>query len=352
MPRSRALSQAQVAYAAGIAEATGSPKRHRCSAWAAQQRKRMDGLIEQRATLFSPAGDRRLVPSVFQSLIYLLLVAALALLHAAGRATPPRSGRSSCSSSRRLERPAGQAAYQGLSQSLPFIERTQEPSGRYLASAPRRKAHLPLRSADARLRARLLRLPAGQPRSPTSASRCAQRSDRHHRPVGRRQVHADPAAAAAARTERAATWSTACPAQDFRRDDWHRRVAYVPQEPRLIHASVAENIRYFRDIDRRADRAGRRGWRTSTTTIMSWDKRLRDGRRAPRRRRLRRPAAAHLPGAGAGSAAEVLVLDEPTSALDPHSETLIQESLTALKQRPDDCSSSPTACRRSTSATG
>jgi ABC-type multidrug transport system fused ATPase/permease subunit len=27
----------------------------------------------------------------------------------------------------------------------------------------------------------------------------------------------------------------------------------------------------------------------------------------------------------------VLVLDEPTSALDPHSETLIQESLTALK---------------------
>jgi ATP-binding cassette, subfamily B, bacterial len=28
---------------------------------------------------------------------------------------------------------------------------------------------------------------------------------------------------------------------------------------------------------------------------------------------------------------EVLVLDEPTSALDPHSETLIQESLTALR---------------------
>ncbi len=28
---------------------------------------------------------------------------------------------------------------------------------------------------------------------------------------------------------------------------------------------------------------------------------------------------------------EVLVLDEPTSALDPHSEALIQESLTALK---------------------
>src|SRR5205814_8684870 len=28
---------------------------------------------------------------------------------------------------------------------------------------------------------------------------------------------------------------------------------------------------------------------------------------------------------------QVLVLDEPTSALDPHSETLIQESLTALR---------------------
>jgi ABC-type multidrug transport system fused ATPase/permease subunit len=37
--------------------------------------------------------------------------------------------------------------------------------------------------------------------------------------------------------------------QQFRQDDWQARVAYVPQEPRLVHASVAENIRYFRDLD-------------------------------------------------------------------------------------------------------
>ena len=49
---------------------------------------------------------------------------------------------------------------------------------------------------------------------------------------------------------------------------------------------------------------------------------------------------------------QVLVLDEPTSALDPHSETLIQESLTALEERADAVHRSPTACRRSTCATG
>ncbi len=50
------------------------------------------------------------------------------------------------------------------------------------------------------------------------------------------------------------------PAEGFRREDWYRQVSYVPQEPRLLHATVAENIRFFRDIDdaqvQRAARAG------------------------------------------------------------------------------------------------
>ena len=33
----------------------------------------------------------------------------------------------------------------------------------------------------------------------------------------------------------------------FAREDWHRQVSYVPQEPRLLHASVVENIRFFRE---------------------------------------------------------------------------------------------------------
>ena len=63
----------------------------------------------------------------------------------------------------------------------------------------------------------------------------------------------------------------------IRREDWHRLVAYVPQEPRLLHASVADNIRFFRDIDDEAvERAARLarihediiGWADGYETIV------------------------------------------------------------------------------------
>ena len=109
-----------------------------------------------------------------------------------------------------------------------------------------------------------------------------------------------------------------------------RQVAYVPQEPRLLHASVAENIRFFRDLDDEAvERAGRlarihddiMGWPNGYDTIVGPRADAVSGGQQ-QRICLARALAARP---------EVLVLDEPTSALDPHSETLIQESLTALK---------------------
>jgi ABC-type multidrug transport system fused ATPase/permease subunit len=118
--------------------------------------------------------------------------------------------------------------------------------------------------------------------------------------------------------------------EQFARRDWHRLVAYVPQEPRLLHASVAENIRFFREIDdgevERAARLARihediTGWTEGYDTIVGPRADAVSGGQQQRiclaRALVARP--------------QVLVLDEPTSALDPHSETLIQESLTALK---------------------
>ncbi len=48
------------------------------------------------------------------------------------------------------------------------------------------------------------------------------------------------------------------------RKDWETRVAYVPQDPHLIHATVADNIRYLRNIPD-AEVKGPPAWLISTT---------------------------------------------------------------------------------------
>ena len=106
-------------------------------------------------------------------------------------------------------------------------------------------------------------------------------------------------------------------------------LAFVAQEPRLVHASVADNIRFFRDLDIPAiERAGMLarihddviGWPEGYNTVVGPRADAVSGGQQQRICLARGLAA--LP--------EVLVLDEPTSALDPRSETLIHESLIGL----------------------
>ncbi|HEY2718558.1 MAG TPA: ABC transporter ATP-binding protein, partial [Solirubrobacteraceae bacterium] len=120
------------------------------------------------------------------------------------------------------------------------------------------------------------------------------------------------------------------PAESFARDDWYRQVSYVPQEPRLLHATVAENIRFFRELsDEQVERAARLA--RIHDDIVSWPGGY-DAIVGPRADAVSGGQQQRICLARALAAdPDVLVLDEPTSALDPQSEALISASLRAIR---------------------
>jgi ABC-type multidrug transport system fused ATPase/permease subunit len=122
------------------------------------------------------------------------------------------------------------------------------------------------------------------------------------------------------------------PARSFARSDWQRRVTYVPQDPQVFTGTIADNIRFYRDIDDPAvERAARLAHIHEEIVARPAGYATVIGQRADavsggQRQRicLARALAGHP---------DVLVLDEPTSALDLASEAAIQASLAELHGR-------------------
>ncbi len=331
--RARALSQSQMEYAGGIGEAIRVAEDTQVFGVAAGQRARIDLLVDTARDLFFRTWlIGRLVPNLYQSMIYLLLVAGLAGLYAAGG-----SHAASLGAVVLLLVRAGtngqqvQTAYQGLRQSLPFIERLQQAERRYAQSTP----------VDGGRPLPQIRTLAFEGVSFAYRTGRPVLSDVSFEVAGGEAIGIVGPSGAGKSTlvqillrlrmqDHGRYLVNGVPAEQFARSDWNRRVAYVSQEPRLVHASVAENIRYFRDLDPEAvQRAGRLArihddvvaWPQGYETIVGPRADAVSGGQQ-QRICLARALAARP---------EVLVLDEPTSALDPHSEMLIQESLTALK---------------------
>jgi ABC-type multidrug transport system fused ATPase/permease subunit len=224
-----------------------------------------------------------------------------------------------------------QTYYQQLRQSLPFVERLRSAEKRYGESAPRRgEKPLPairtiafddvsfayeggvpaLKGVSFDIRAgEAIGVvgPSGAGKSTLAQLLLQLRVPTH----GRYLVNGEPSAL-------------------FAPEDWQRQVAYVPQAPHLIHATVADNIAYYRDLPQEEIELAARLARIEGD-ILSW----REGyatRVGPRADAVSGGQAQRLCLARAlAGRPEVLLLDEPTSALDPASERLIQESLVGLK---------------------
>jgi ATP-binding cassette subfamily B protein len=331
--RSRSLSEAQVGYAAGIAEASRVAEETQVFGVGDAQRERIGGFIATaRALYYRAQMIGKLIPNLYQSLIYLVLVLGLAALEVAGRGHAASLGAVILLLVR-----AGsygqqvQSAYQGLSQSMPFIERTQDAAERYLESRPVQGVEPLARIETMAFQDVTFAYAPGRPvLSDISFKVTHSEAIGIIGPSGAGKSTLVQILLQLRSPETGLYLVNGEPVERFSREDWHRLVAYVPQEPRLLHATVAENIRYFRDLDDEAvERAGRLarihddiiGWAHGYETIVGPRADAVSGGQQ-QRICLARALAARP---------EVLVLDEPTSALDPLSETLIQESLTGLK---------------------
>jgi ABC-type multidrug transport system fused ATPase/permease subunit len=327
-----ALSATQMDFAAGVNQAVALAEEVQVFGSVDAQQNRVSFLVgAARERFFRTQLSGRLVPGIYQGIVLLLLVGGLAAVHLWNTAHIADLGaivlllvRASSYGSQ------VQGSYQQFQQTLPFLDRLSETERHYQESrvhpGSRRLAAVrtiemdevsySYRSGDSVLSSVSFTVEGGQAVAvvgPTGAgkSTLVQLLLRLRVPTS---------GAYLIDGEIASSYSPV---------DWHREIAYVPQEPRLLHATVADNIRFFRNLDDAAvERAAVLarvhddivGWTDGYQTVIG---QRADAVSGGQRQRicLARALAADP---------HILVLDEPTSQLDLRSESLVQDSLAGL----------------------
>jgi ATP-binding cassette subfamily B protein len=320
--------------ATGVAESVRMAEEIQVFGATGAERSRIEGLVcSLEDNLIRTRTLSRIVPVLYESAIIILLIAGLSLLYAIGTARLAVLGAVVLL----LVRAASygqqfQTAYQGLGESLPYLDRLTtfvdqyRSSERYpghrhidsIRSVAFEAVSFAYREDTLVIRDMNFHIEAGEAIGvvgPTGAgkSTLVQLLLGLREPtMGRYLVNGSQAS-------------------EIDDETWRRKVVYLPQEPHVLNATVSDNIRFYRDwIDDEAiERAARlahihveiASWSNGYETVIG---QRADAVSGGERQRL------CLARALAGDP-ELLVLDEPTSSLDAHSEQLIQESLEGLR---------------------
>jgi ATP-binding cassette subfamily B protein len=330
----RSLSAAQVRYAGGVAEANRLAEEAHVFGAVAAQRARVGELIDDsQKYVYRSQLITRLITNIYQSLIYVLLVAGLFGIYLiGGRHAGALGGVVLLLLRAGTAGQLVQGAYQGIAQSMPFIERTQETARRYAESTPA-DGTAPLTSVEAvAFEGVSFAYTPGRPvLSDVTFSTREGEAIGIVGPSGAGKSTLVQILLGLRPPGEGRYLVNEMSAELYRRADWHRQISYVSQEPRLQHASVSDNIRFFRDIsDDDVERAARLA--RIHEDVMSWEAGY-DTIVGPRADAVSGGQQQRICLARALAARPaVLVLDEPTSALDPNSEALISQSLFELKE--------------------
>jgi ATP-binding cassette, subfamily B, bacterial len=327
------LSDAQVRFAGAVAEAVRLAEETHVFGADAAQRRLVDGFVARsRGFFYKTYLLIKLVPSLYQSLIYLMVAGGIWALNTYGRGHASSLGAILLLLLRGSQSGQNvQAAYQGLNQTTAFVDRIQKSEMRYVASEPLYGTHA--LGAIETIAFEHLSF-AYRPEEPVLDGISFEVQGRESigivGPSGAGKSTIVQLLLRLREPGGGEYLVNGVPARDYESGDWHKRVAYVPQEPRILHASVRDNIRYFRDIDDEAiERAARLaqihedivGWSAGYDTII--------GPRADAVSGGQKQRVCLARALAADPA--VLVLDEPTSALDPNSEALIGTSLSTIR---------------------
>ena len=160
----RGFSQAQMLHAGGVSEANRVAEETQVFGVAAAQRSRINQLIAAAEDMFFRTQFvARLVPNIYQGLVYLVLVGGLALLYAAGSGHVASLGAVVLLLVRAgLYGQQVQGAYTIARQAVPFVERLDEARQTYTESSPASGQLSMPKVQNAGVRQRVFCLPAGQ----------------------------------------------------------------------------------------------------------------------------------------------------------------------------------------------